>query len=53
MQEYNNLSPVTGADGIFWSRGGLFMQYRGSAKVLQGQLSESRKFPSTPVLSDS
>ena len=24
---YKNLSPVTDADGIFRSRGGLFMQY--------------------------
>ena len=33
----NNLSPVTGADGIFGSREGLFMKYRGSAEVLQKQ----------------
>ena len=36
-----NLSLVTGEDGIFRSRGGLFTQYRG------------RKFKSVPVTSDS
>ena len=32
---YMNLSPVTSADVIFWSWGGLFTQFRGSTKVLQ------------------
>ena len=50
---FKNLSPVTGADGIFRYRGELFMQYRGSAKVLQKQSSEIRKFPSVLVTSDS
>ena len=26
MQNYKNLSPVTGADGIFWSQRGLFTE---------------------------
>ena len=47
------LSPVTGADDIFWSQGGLFVQYPGSAEVLQKQSHESWKFPSVPVTSDS
>ena len=33
-KEYNNLSPVTGSDGVFRSRGGLFTQYRGSAETV-------------------
>ena len=49
---YKNLSPVTDADGIFRSRGGLFTQYRGYAEVLQKQSPESWKFPSLPVTGD-
>ena len=41
------------ADGIFWSQGGLFTQYWGSAEVLQKQSSESQKFLSVLVSSDS
>ena len=50
---YKNLSPVTVTDGIFWSQGGLFTQYRGSVEVLQKQSPESWKLPSVPVTSDS
>ena len=52
-KEYKNLSPLTSEDGIFQSLGGLFTQYRGSAEELQKQLTESRKFLSVPVTSDS
>ena len=44
-----NLSPVTGADGIFRFQGGLFTQYWGTAE----QSPESQKFPSVPVICDS
>ena len=50
LHDYKNLSPVSGADGIFRSQGGLFMQYQGCAELLQKQSPKSWKFPSVTVV---